>query len=50
VIDYPTCGEKVGHAVTAIGYGSEGGEDYVIIKNSWGTSWGERGFGKISLS
>lgn len=32
------------HAVLLIGYDNEGW----IIKNSWGTSWGYGGFGKIS--
>ncbi|MBD3316793.1 MAG: hypothetical protein GF344_13480 [Chitinivibrionales bacterium] len=43
------CGSGVcGHAVTAIGYQDdprvEGG-GYLIIKNSWGDSWGDRGMG-----
>jgi len=52
VIDYPTCGTEVGHAVLAIGYGFDRatGQDYVIIKNSWGEWWGDKGFGRISLS
>ena len=41
------CGENVNHAVLLIGYGTEGGVDYWLCKNSWGTDWGEDGFFRV---
>lgn len=37
----------VNHDVVAVGYGSELGVDYWVIKNSWGATWGDKGFFKI---
>uniref|UniRef100_A0A2N9FEE6 Peptidase C1A papain C-terminal domain-containing protein n=1 Tax=Fagus sylvatica TaxID=28930 RepID=A0A2N9FEE6_FAGSY len=42
------CGTETNHAVTTIGYGTnDDGTQYWLIKNSWGTHWGEDGYMRI---
>ncbi|EDR30071.1 cysteine proteinase ACP1 precursor, putative [Entamoeba dispar SAW760] len=44
VYDEPKCKKIMNHCVAAVGYGSQDGKDYYIVKNSWGTTWGMDGY------
>uniref|UniRef100_A0AC34Q3U1 Peptidase C1A papain C-terminal domain-containing protein n=1 Tax=Panagrolaimus sp. JU765 TaxID=591449 RepID=A0AC34Q3U1_9BILA len=40
-------GDSIDHAIVIIGYGTANGIDYWIVRNTWGTSWGESGYVRI---
>ncbi|KMT04501.1 hypothetical protein BVRB_8g181670 [Beta vulgaris subsp. vulgaris] len=42
------CGQQINHAVTIVGYDTDtDGNNYWLLKNSWGETWGENGYMKI---
>jgi hypothetical protein len=49
IIDSTKCGTSLDHGVLVVGYGHDDTlkQDYWLLKNSWGVTWGEKGFFRI---
>jgi len=49
IFNSSSCGTSLDHATNVVGWGSSGSTDYWIMRNSWGTSWGEKGYMRLEI-
>jgi len=50
IITSASCGTQLDHAILIVGYNVQGSQQYWIVKNSWGASWGLAGYLYIGKS
>jgi C1A family cysteine protease len=49
ILNSAQCGIDLDHAVVAVGYGVDSAKgEFYIVRNSWGASWGDKGYVRIA--
>jgi C1A family cysteine protease len=49
IFNSTSCGTNLDHATNVVGWGTANGVDYWLMRNSWGTSWGESGYMRLQI-
>lgn len=50
ILNSASCGTDLDHAVIAIGYGVDATKgEYYVVRNSWGPTWGLKGYVNIAI-
>jgi len=49
IFNSASCGTGLDHATNVVGWGTSGTTEYWIMRNSWGTSWGEKGYMRLQI-
>jgi cathepsin L len=47
IFNSSSCGTNLDHATNVVGWGTSGSTEYWIMRNSWGTRWGESGYMRV---
>jgi len=52
IVDVDTCPDtgSISHAVLVVGYGIDSNKAYYLVRNSWGTRWGESGYIRLAYN
>ena len=49
ITNQSTCSNSINHAVVAVGYNMAATPPYYIVRNSWGSGWGDKGYFKMQI-